>query len=63
MIHGRGDTLVTVPLKVRVRVLPCDLTTVPRAQHAAIVPAQVRHVLYVLVACTGWFCLGHDTFF
>ena len=49
MIHGRGDALVVVPLKVRVRVLPRDLATVPRTQHTAIVPAQVRHVLYVVV--------------
>ena len=48
MIHGRGDALVIVPLKVRVRVLSRDLATVPRTQHTAIVPAQVRHVLYVL---------------
>ena len=64
MIHGRGDTLVIVPLKVRVRVLSRDLTTVPRAQHTAIVPAQVvRHVLYVLVKCVVCFCRGYDTFF
>ena len=62
MIHGRSDALVTVTLKVGVRVFTHECAAVPRAEKATIVPAQMRH-LYVLVKCVSCSCHGHDTFF
>jgi hypothetical protein len=53
MIHGRSDALVTVPLKVGVRVIPDERGTVPRAEHTTRVPVQVRH-FYVITRCTRY---------
>jgi hypothetical protein len=51
MIHGRSDALVTVPLKVGVRVFPHDRGTVPRTEHTTIVPVQVRHFVRTCEVC------------
>jgi hypothetical protein len=51
MIHGRGDALMTVPLKVGVRVFSHERGTVPRAEHTTIVPVQVRHFVRTCEVC------------
>lgn len=51
MIHGRSDALMTVPLKVGVRVFPDERGTVPRTQHTTIVPVQVRHFVRTREVC------------
>ena len=57
MIHGRGDALVTILLKLIVRVFPHERAAVPRAEHTTIVPVQMRHFLRtfeVYGMCLSW---------